>query len=51
MIDLGLGRSLLDPVAITQDFEDILGHEEDVVTEAGVSPYLREQVLREAVPL
>jgi uncharacterized protein len=51
LVDLEPGRSLLDLVAIKQDLEDLLGREVDVVTEAAVSPYLREQVLHEAVPL
>lgn len=42
---------LLDLVAIAQDLEDLLGLSVDVVTEASVSPYLRERVLGEAVAL
>jgi predicted nucleotidyltransferase len=51
LIKLGLGRSLLDLIAIKQDLEDLLGCKVDVVTEAAISPYIREQVLREAVSL
>ena len=51
LIDLEPGRSLLDIVAIKQDLEDLLGCSVDVVTEAAVSPYIREQVLSEAVRL
>lgn len=51
LVDLEPGRSLLDLVAIKQDLEDLLGREVDVVTEAAVSPYFREQVLHEAVSL
>lgn len=51
LIRLDPGRTLLDLVAIKQDLEDLLGHPVDVVTEAGISPYIREQVLREAVGL
>jgi hypothetical protein len=51
LIDLEPGRSLLDIVAIKQDLEDLLGRSVDVVTEAAVSPYIREQVLSEAVSL
>ena len=43
------GRSLLDRIAIKQELEDLLGREVDVVTEDAVSPYIREQVLKEAV--
>ncbi|HYP39606.1 MAG TPA: DNA polymerase subunit beta, partial [Chloroflexia bacterium] len=31
--------------------EDLLGCEVDVVTEAAISPYIRERVLREATAL
>ncbi len=51
LVELDPGRSLLDIVAIKQDLEDLIGCEVDVVTEAGVGPYIREQVLREAVSL
>ncbi len=51
LIELDLGRSLLDIVAIKQDLEDLLGCRVDVVTEAAISPYIRDQVLREAVGL
>ncbi len=51
MIQLEPGRSLLDLIAIKQDLEDLLGREVDVVTEAAISPYMKEQVLKEAVNL
>jgi len=44
-------RSLLDLVAIKQDLEDLLGCEVDIVTEASLSPYIRDSVLKEAVSL
>jgi predicted nucleotidyltransferase len=43
--------SLLELVAIKQDLEDLLGSTVHVVTEDAISPYFREQVLREAVAL
>ncbi len=51
LVRLDPGRSLLDLVAIKQDLEEMLGCEVDVVTEASLRPYIREQVLREAVSL
>ena len=51
LVKLNLGRSLLGIVAIKQDLEDLLGCKVDVVTEAAISPYIREQVLKEAVAL
>jgi uncharacterized protein len=51
LVDLEPGRSLLDLIAIKQDLEDTLRTPVDVVTEAGLSPYLRQQVLDEAIAL
>jgi predicted nucleotidyltransferase len=51
LVKLDPGRSLLDIVAIKQDLEDLLGCKVDVVTEAAISPYIREEVLREAVSI
>ena len=51
LVNLNPGRSLLDIVAIKQDLEDLLGRKVDVVTEAAISPYIREHVLEEAVEL
>lgn len=42
------GSSLVDLIAIKQDIEDLLHLSVDVVTERGLSPYLREKVLAEA---
>ena len=51
LVKLEAGRSLLDLIAIKQDLEDLLGCQVDVVTEAAISPYIREKVLKEAVAL
>jgi predicted nucleotidyltransferase len=51
LIDLEPGRSLLDLVAIKQDLEDLLGREVHVVTEAAVSPKIRDEILHDATPL
>ena len=51
IVDLESGRSLLDIVAIKQDLEDLLGCNVDVVTEAALSPYMRDAVLSQAVSL
>lgn len=48
LVRLDPGRSLLDIVALKQDLQDLLGCEVDVVTEDAVSPYIREQVLKDA---
>ena len=51
LVEMEEDRSLLDIIAIKQDLEDLLGCRVHVVTEAAVSPYLKEKVLNEAVPL
>lgn len=43
--------SLLDLISLWQDLEDLLGHKVDVITEGGISPYLRDHIHAEAVPL
>ena len=45
------GRGLLDLAGFKLELEELLGCAVDVVTEGGLSPYLREQILRDAVPL
>jgi predicted nucleotidyltransferase len=44
-------RSLLDVVGLKQDLEDMLGVTVDVGSECGLHWYIRDEVLREAVPL
>jgi predicted nucleotidyltransferase len=51
LVEMAADRNLLDLIALSQDLEDTLGIEVDVLTEAGLSPYLRERILAEAVPL
>ena len=51
LLEMEEERSLLDIIAIKQDLEEFLGCRVHVVTEAAVSPYLREKVLREAISL
>jgi len=51
LINLEPGRTLLDVIAIKQDLEDLLGCGVDVVTEDAVSPYIRDQILKDAISL
>src|SRR4051812_33810695 len=51
LVEMAEGRNLFDLIAFSNELEDTLGIEVDVVTEAGLSPYLRERVLDEAVAL
>jgi predicted nucleotidyltransferase len=51
LVEMEEGRSLLDLVGLWQDLEDLLGRKVDVISEGGLSPYLRDHVLAEAIPL
>jgi predicted nucleotidyltransferase len=51
LLEMERSGSLLDLVAIKQDLEDLLGSQVHVVTESSLSPYLRDEVLKEAVSL
>jgi len=51
LVDMSAGRSLFDLVALSDELEDELGVEVDVVTEGSLSPYLRDTILAEAVAL
>lgn len=51
LVEMEPGKSLLDMIAIKQDLEDLLGRKVDVVTEAAVSPYIRDAVLNGAMRL
>jgi predicted nucleotidyltransferase len=45
------GRSLFDLGALLMDLQDLLGRRVDVVTERGLTPRMRDRVLRDAVPV
>ncbi len=45
------GRSLLDHVALVQDLEDALAVKVHVGTERALHWYVRDRILREAIPL
>ena len=51
LVDMEEGRNLLDLVGFWQDLEELLGCRVDVISEGGISPYLRERVYAEALPL
>ncbi len=51
LVSMKSGKTLLDFIALWQDLEQILDCKVDVISEGGVSPYLRERILAEAVPL
>jgi predicted nucleotidyltransferase len=48
LVEPDRGRGLLDLVGFKQELEQSLGRPVDVVTERGLSPYLRDRILAEA---
>jgi len=48
LVSMGKGRSLFDLISLSQDLQELLGRKVDVVTDRGLSPYLRGNILREA---
>ena len=51
LVELEPTRSLLDMISMKYEIEDLTGRKVDVVTAKGISPYLVEQITKEAVPL
>lgn len=51
LIDVGPTTSSWFPAGLILDLQDVLGRPVEVVTEKALNPYIREHVLREAVPL
>jgi len=51
LVEMEEGRSLLDRIALWQDIEDLLGCKVDVVSERALHWYIRDRILKEAVPL
>jgi len=51
LIELDMGRSLLDHAALVIELEDLLGYKVDIAVEKGLRERVRDQVLSEAVPL
>ena len=51
LIRLQPGHGFSDLMAFCEEAEAALGRRVDVVTEDGLSPYIRDRVLAEAIPL
>ena len=51
LVKLEAGRSLLDLARLLRELQTILGLPVDVVTEKGLRPRIRPQVLKDARPL
>jgi len=51
LVDTGPVTSSWFPAGLVLDLEEVLGCKVEVVTEKGLSPFLKERVLQEALPL
>jgi uncharacterized protein len=51
LVEMEKGRSLFDIISIKQDLEDLLGCAVDVVTDSALSPYIKDEILGQAVNL
>lgn len=51
LVDVGPNRTPFFPGGLIADLQDLLGRRVEVVTERGLHLYLRDRVLRQAVPL
>ena len=51
LIDSGPGRTPFFPGGLLMDLQELLGRKVDIVTQEALHWYIREQVLKEAVPL
>lgn len=51
LVELGSRTSSWFPVGLIDELEQLLGRKVDVLTDGGLSPYLKERINQEAVPL
>lgn len=51
LVDMEPGRSLFDLGGLLMDLQDMLGRRVDIVTEGALHWYIKDRVLKEAVPL
>jgi len=51
LVDMDDDRSLLDLVAVERELGKLLNRKVDVVVDGGVSPYLRDRICAEAIPI
>ena len=51
LVEMEVGRSLMDMGGLVMELQDLLGHSVDVVTERGLKSRIRARVLAEAIPL
>lgn len=51
LVSFGPGASLFDLIDLKEDAEQLLGISVDIVSEGGISPFLEQRILSEAVDL
>lgn len=51
LVDFPEGKTLFDLVNLKAKLEETLGKEVDVVTYRSLSPYLKERILKERIPI
>ena len=51
LVEFEADRSLWDRVTLTQDLEDLLGREVEILSEKALQPHIRDRILEQAVPL
>ena len=51
LVSMEKGRSFLDLIGLWQDLEELFGGKVDVITDDGISPYLKDRIYAEAIPL
>jgi predicted nucleotidyltransferase len=51
LVEFKPGYGLIDRIALMQDLQDLLGRSVDVVRERSLREHIRENVLKDAIPL
>jgi hypothetical protein len=51
LVEMDRDRSLLDLIELSQELEFVLQRKVDILTDEGLSPYLKERIQAEAIPL
>jgi uncharacterized protein len=51
LVEMERGRSLIDLVELNDALEAVLQRHVDVVTDGGISPFMKDRIYEEAVPL
>lgn len=51
LVQLPKGKSLLDLIQLKHSLEDVLQKKVDIVSYGGISPFLKDRILSESVPI